>query len=90
MNVYELGNHKYAAENCIDAVLINPLLPDDFYTLPVDEWSDARISRWMDRHFIIQDPSGIFKGYSFVERCIDKPYLFITNENLQTVVDYLR
>lgn len=46
---------KYAAEDLIDGVLINPELPEDFHNTPNDERSELENKLWWDVSFIVVD-----------------------------------
>lgn len=52
---FVIDGNEYHASACIDGVLINPQLPEDFDVTPNEERSREEIKLWWDRPFIMVD-----------------------------------
>ncbi|MBF5007848.1 hypothetical protein [Diaphorobacter caeni] len=66
---YELDGHKYLAADCVDGILIDPVLPVDFDSTPNDDRSPEDLMRWELRPFIKTSGDGEERRY--VIRCLD-------------------
>ncbi|RZF30472.1 hypothetical protein EVC45_08330 [Paraburkholderia sp. UYCP14C] len=69
MQTYKLDGHTFTAEDCIDGVLINPALPDEFDETPHDDRSNSELRLWWGRAYIV-----ISKwpgGTRYETRCLD-------------------
>ena len=65
MKTFTIGVHEYTAENCINDVLINPLLPDAFDTEPLHSRLQYHIDKWYHVPYILSD-----NGF-YTVRCLD-------------------
>ncbi len=53
LTAYQIDGMEYHASACIDGVLINPLLPEEFDITPNDDRSDDEMALWWERPFIV-------------------------------------
>ena len=66
MKTFIRAGHEYSAENCIDGVLIDPLLPDDFDSTPMDARTEDDMDKWYNLPFVQSQDNGIY-----TVRCLD-------------------
>jgi hypothetical protein len=67
------------AEDQIEGILINPLLPPDFYSTPVAERSQAHMERWYQVPFILHtvwDTDLSPTGHQYEVRCLDEASIY--------------
>ena len=55
MKKFEIDGYKFLAENCIDGILVNPQLPEDFYTHDLSEREPLELSTWMNRSYVVAE-----------------------------------
>ena len=66
MKTFIIAGHEYQAEQCLDDVLINPLLPDDFDSAPMDARTEDDMDKWYNLPFVQSQDNGIY-----TVRCLD-------------------
>lgn len=72
MSNYEIDGYMFSAGNCIDGVLINPVLPEMFDQTPNDERSREEKDRWWDRPYIVSDKNDHWpQGVRYAVRMLD-------------------
>jgi hypothetical protein len=69
---FTLNNIEYQADKLIDDVLINPLLPDNFWTATVSTRSTGDAAKWFGKPFV-KDLDKILAVYCLDGRCYDGP-----------------
>lgn len=67
MPKFTLHGRSYNADNCVDGVLINPVLPKLFDYTPHDE-RPASQAKWWYRPYIVLEPTAI---PPYDVRCLD-------------------
>ena len=72
MKNFTLHNIDYQADDFIDGILINPILPDNFWTATVGTRSSEDASKWFGKPFI-KDFENIYAVYCLDGRCYDRP-----------------
>jgi hypothetical protein len=55
MNTFTIDGNPYQAESVIEGILINPVLPDNFYDCPNDERPEEQVHKFWDRPYITVD-----------------------------------
>lgn len=58
MQTYTLNNRVYQAENCIEGILVDPILPDDFFETPAIDKSSTELNAWWCIPFIVNSDQG--------------------------------
>lgn len=72
MNTFEIDGYKFFAENCIDGILINPKLPEDFYIRDISDREPLELSVWMNRAYILAEKHEAFaSGIRYSVWCLD-------------------
>jgi hypothetical protein len=67
-------NTEYQAHDWINGIFIDPLLPDNFWTEPLEERSEEDMRLWQDLPFIVSD-NGFYKVYCLDGGAWDRPSL---------------
>lgn len=68
---FELDGHSFYAENCIDGILINPQLPDNFDNTDNSERPDDQ-EKWWYRPFVVAEEHESYQnGIRYDVRCLD-------------------
>lgn len=62
MKKFEIDGYKFLAENCIDGILVNPQLPEDFYTHDLSEREPLELSTWMNRSYVVAEKHEAFES----------------------------
>jgi hypothetical protein len=65
MKTFVIAGQSYQAENCIDDILVNPLLPENFNSTPMDARSQDHMDKWYQLPYILSN-SGFY-----TVRCLD-------------------
>ena len=71
---FEADNTKYKADDFIKGVFINPLLPEDFWTEPLENRSEEHMKHWEAMPFILVE-GGFYKVYCLDGGAWDRPTL---------------
>lgn len=66
MKTFVIAGHEYSAKNCINDILINPLLPDDFDSEPIINRTEEHMDKWCRLPYIQSQDNGIY-----TVRCLD-------------------
>ncbi len=90
MKLLNLGDFAYEAQDCIDAILIDPVLPDDFYTQPIIKRDPEHLEKWFNRPFIVSIDNEIYKGYCLNSACTDRPMLLTVSSDLNQTLEILK
>ncbi len=53
MKIFQINNSDYAAENAINDILINPDLPNNFFTMHIDDRSQRHLEKWFCLPFVL-------------------------------------
>jgi len=70
MKTFNIAGHDYQAENCIDSVLINPVLPDDFDSTPIDARTEDDLDKWYNLPYIVTSEYQADNYKDYCDRCI--------------------
>src|SRR5690554_6496175 len=69
---FEIDGYKFCAENCIDGILINPQLPEDFYLSDISDREPLELSMWMNRFYVKAEKHEAFtSGTRYSLWCLD-------------------
>ena len=79
---------QYQAQEYVEGIFINPVLPDDFFCSPLESRSEDEMTHWYKRPFIISDDD-YYKGYCLDGRCEDKPTLLCGFDTLEKTIAFL-
>jgi len=86
MKTFTLGDYDYQAKDCIDNVLIDPLTPAHFWTMPVQDREPEELEKWEGLPFIVSDPNGTFRVYCLNFGAWDRPSLINASDNLPELI----
>ena len=89
MKTFKIDGDEYQAEDCIDNILIEPKLPDHFYTEPLADRTEEHMRLWQNFPFIVID-NEFYKIYSLNFGAWDRPSLLGAFQNLQQAVDFVK
>ncbi len=89
MKTFVIAGQEYQAESCVDDILINPLLPENFDCTPLYHRTKEHMKQWYLLPFI-QSQDGIFNGYLLNTQCWDRPQLMYADESLDKVIEYFK
>ena len=53
--IFEVDNTEYQAENYVNGIFINPVLPDNFWTEPMESRTPEHMRHWENMPFITTD-----------------------------------
>jgi hypothetical protein len=53
--IFEVDNTQYQAENYVNGIFINPVLPDNFWTEPMENRTPEHMKHWENMPFIVTD-----------------------------------
>jgi hypothetical protein len=74
MKSFKIDGDEYQAEDSIDGIFINPLLPENFWTEPLENRSEEHMRLWLDFPFIVSD-NEFYKVYCLDRGAWDRPSL---------------
>ena len=89
VKIFNLGDYEYQAKDCVDGILIDPLVPPNFWTQPIEERKPEELEQWAWLQFIVSDPNGIFRVYCLNYGAHDRPSLMNAG-NLSEMLVYLK
>jgi hypothetical protein len=89
MKTFRIDDDEYQAEDCIDDIFINPVLPDNFYNQPLKERAEEHMRLWQDLPFIVSD-NDFYKVYCLDGGAWDRSTLRGGFDDLQQAVDFVR
>ena len=71
---FEVDNTEYEAENYVNGIFINPVLPDNFWTEPLEYRTEEHMRHWDAMPFILSE-GGFYKIYCLDGGAWDRPTL---------------
>ena len=83
---FKLGEYEFQAQDCIDGVLIDPVVPIGFWVTPVDERTTEELAQWQGLPFIVSSANGIYKVYCLTIGAWDRPSLLYAGDNLGELI----
>lgn len=89
MKTFKIDGIYYQAQDCIDEILIKPILPDNFYTEPLEDRTEEHMRRWQNLPFIVLD-NEFYKVYRLDGGAFDRPTLRGAFQNLQQAVKFIK
>ncbi len=89
MQIFTLKNFVYGASNCIDEILIDPALPDNFFTTRMDDRSKQHLEKWFGTTFVLNQHA-TFKVWCLDGQFWDKPSCLGEFENLEHAVEFAK
>ena len=88
MKSFKLNGNQYEAKALISNILIDPKLPDGFWTTPICERSSEELELWEFVPFIIT-LGDLFKGYCLDGGAWDRPSLLNASDDLTEIIEHL-
>jgi hypothetical protein len=85
---FEVDNTEYHAQDYVQGVLINPVVPDEFWTLPIKDRTEEHMQHWKGKPFIITD-NDFYKVYSLNGLCYDRPMLLGGFDSQAKAIDFI-
>ena len=86
--IFEVDNTEYQAENYVNGIFINPVLPDNFWTEPLENRTPEHISHWENMPLILSD-DGFYKVYWLAGAAWDRPSLMGGFDSRDTAVEFI-
>ncbi len=83
-----IAGHEYSAENCIDDILVNPALPDDFDSTPMDARTEEHMNQWFKMPYILSN-SGFYTVRCLDGGCWDRSSLKGGFDSLNQAIDFI-
>jgi hypothetical protein len=84
--IFKLGEHEFQAQDCVNGVLIDPVVPVGFWVTPVDERTIEELAQWQGLPFIVSSANGIYKVYCLTIGAWDRPSLLYAGDNLGELI----
>jgi len=85
MKFFMLNGWAYKAKAVIDHILIDPHLPDNFWTTPIRDCTTEELEKWEGLPFIITFGDH-FSGYCLNREARDRPTLLHASNDLAEVI----
>ena len=86
---FEVDGTEYQARDYIDGVLIDPVLPDNFWTEPLETRSPEHLKHWKNQPFIIGGDA-YYKAYCLDGGAWDRPSLLCGFNSLDKTIEFLK
>jgi hypothetical protein len=86
---FEIDNQEYYAQACIEGIFINPVLPEDFWTLPIKDRTEENMQHWKGKPFIITDDNNFYKVYCLDGGSWDRPSLKGGFDSQAKAIDFI-
>ena len=86
--VFEVDNTEYQAENYVNGIFINPVLPDNFWTEPMENRTPEHMRHWGNMPFILSD-DGFYKVYCLDGGAWDRPSLMGGFDSRDKAVEFI-
>lgn len=87
--VFNVDNTEYQARDYMSGFFIDPVLPDDFWTAPIEERSPEHMKHWEGMPFILTDDN-YFKAYCLDGGAWDRPSLICGFDTLAKTIEFLK
>jgi len=88
LKTFQIDSYDYQAEDCIQGIFINPVLPENFWTEPLEERTEEDMRLWQDLPFIISD-NDFYKIYCLNGGAWDRPSLIGGFDSQDKAVDFI-
>lgn len=86
---FEGDGTEYHANNFISGILIDPVLPDNFWTESLESRSPEHMKHWDGMPFILGE-DGFYKAYCLDGGEWDRPTLICGFDNLAKTIEFLK
>jgi hypothetical protein len=86
---FEVDGTEYQARDYIGGVFIDPVLPDNFWTEPLETRSTEHMKHWENQPFIIGEDD-FYKAYCLDGGAHDRPSLIWGFDSLDKVIEFLK
>lgn len=86
---FEVDDTEYQARDYVGGVFIDPVLPDDFWTAPIEERSPEHMKHWEGQPFIITDDD-FYKALCLDGGAWDRPTLLCGFDSLDKTIEFLK
>lgn len=73
--IFEIDNTEYHAQDYVNGIFINPVLPENFWTEPLENRTVEHMKHWEDMPFILIE-DGFYKIYALDGGAWDRPSLW--------------
>jgi excisionase family DNA binding protein len=88
LKTFQIDSYDYQAEDCIQGIFINPVLPENFWTEPLEERTEEDMRLWQDLPFIISD-NDFYKVYCLNGGAWDRPSLIGGFDSRDKAVEFI-
>ena len=89
LKTFQIDSYDYQAEDCIQGIFINPVLPENFWTEPLEERTEEDMRLWQDLPFIISD-NDFYKVYCLNGGAWDRPSLIGGFDTLAKAIGFIK
>ena len=86
--VFDVDNTQYQAENYVKGIFINPVLPDNFWTEPMENRTPEHMRHWEAMPFILSD-NDFYKVYCLDGGAWDRPSLIGGFDSQDRAIDFI-
>lgn len=86
---FEVDGTEYQARDYVGGVFIDPVLPDDFWTAPIEERSPEHMKHWEGQPFIIGEDD-FYKAWCLDGGAWDRPSLICGFDTLDKTIEFLK
>jgi hypothetical protein len=85
---FEVDNTEYQAENYVNGIFINPVLPDNFWAEPLENRTSEHMRHWENMPFILSD-DGFYQIHCLDGGAWDRPSLMGGFDSLDKAVEFI-
>lgn len=86
---FEVDNTEYQAQDYVKGIFINPVLPENFWTEPLDNRTEEHMQHWKGLPFIITDDNNFYKVYCLDGGAWDRPSLKGGFDSQAKAIDFI-
>jgi len=86
---FEVDGTEYQAENYVSGIFINPELPDNFWTEPMESRTPEHMKHWENQPLIISDDD-FYKAWCLDRGAWDRPSLICGFDSLDKTIEFLK
>ena len=89
MKTFIINGLEYQADNSIDNILINPILPDDFNITPLHARAEEHMKHWYQMPFVQLQDNGFYEVLCLDTDSWDRPSIKGSFDTLDQAIDYI-
>jgi hypothetical protein len=86
---FEVDGTEYQARNYIGGVFIDPVLPDNFWTEPMESRAPEHMKHWENQPFILNEDD-FYKAWCLDGGAWDRPTLICGFDSLDKTIEFLK